>query len=326
MLTVRGVHMRVLVTGGVGRLGVDTSRALQKAGYQVRVFDLPTPRNRKSAGEIGRGAEVFWGDITDGAAVGKALDGVDAIVHMAGILPPVSESHPELAARVNVGGTVTLVNAIVASGRRIPLVFTSSVAVFGPTPLATKPVSVDRNAPNPKDVYGQTKQRAEELIRQSGIDCVILRLSASVYTSFEMNDIPRLYGIPLETRMEFCHPEEACRALVNAVVNFEGAKGETLIISGGPKGRMLYRDMVRGILGIMRLPVPPDRKFTRQPYYLDFYDTSKSQQLLRYQHKTFSDYLGDCRGTLARRFTPAFVPFMCHFVGPLFGRIIARIM
>ena len=318
--------MRVLVTGGAGRLGVDTCRALHKAGFQVRVFDLPTPRNRRSVKEAGRGVEVCWGDITDAASVQKAIEGIDAVIHMAGILPPVSEANPGLAARVNVGGTRTLAEAIAGSGRRIPLVFTSSVAVFGPTPVATEPVSVERNAPNPKDVYGQTKHQAEALIREMGIDCVILRLSASVYTSFEMKDIQRLYGIPLENRMEFCHPEEVSRALVNAVVNFEAARGETLVISGGPKGRMLYRDMVRGILGIMRLPVPPDGKFTRQPYYLDYYDTSKSEQLLHYQHKTFTEYLGDCRGTLARRFTPAFVPFMCYFVGPLFGKMIARLM
>ncbi len=318
--------MRVLVTGGAGRLGVDTCRALRKEGFRVRVFDLPTPRNRKSVKDAGGGVEVCWGDITDAASMQRAMDGVDAVVHMAGILPPVSEANPGLAEKVNVGGTRTLVAAIVGTGRRIPLVFTSSVAVFGPTPVAAEPVSVDRNSPNPRDAYGRTKHQAEQLIREAGIDCVILRLSASVYTSFEMKDIQRLYGIPLDTRMEFCHPEEACRALVNAVVNFEAAKGETLIISGGPKGRMLYRDMVRGILGIMRLPVPPADKFTRQPYYLDYYDTSRSEQLLRYQHKTFTDYLGDCRGTLARRFTPAFVPFMFYFVGPVFGRMIARLM
>lgn len=318
--------MRVLVTGGAGRLGADTCRALLRQGCRVRIFDLATPRNRKNAGGIGRGAEVFWGDITDADAVRKALEGVDAVLHMAAVLPPVTEARPELAARVNIGGTGTLVDGIVASGRRIPVVFASSVAVFGPTPSATEPVSVERNAPDPKDVYGRTKHQAEMLIREAGIDCVILRLSAAVYTDFQMDDIPRLYSIPLETRMEFCHPEEACRALANAVLNFDRACGETLIISGGPKGRMLYRDMVRGLLGVMRLPVPPPSRFTRQPYYLDFYDTSKSEQLLRYQHKTFADYLGDCRGTLARRFTPAFVPFMCYFVGPVFGKVIARLM
>jgi nucleoside-diphosphate-sugar epimerase len=245
---------------------------------------------------------------------------------MAGILPPVTEANPGLAERVNVRGTQTLVDAIKATGKRMPFVFTSSVAVFGPTPAATEPVSVERNAPNPKDVYGETKLKAENVIRESGIDCVVLRLSASMYTVFQASDLKRLYDIPLNNRLEVCHPEEVSLAVVNATVNFEAAKGNTLIISGGPKGRMLYRDMIRSILGVLRLPLPPARKFTQQPFYLDYYDTSQSQLLLQYQHKTFGDYLGDYRGTLARRFTPAFLPFMYYFVGPLFGKIVMRLM
>jgi hypothetical protein len=143
---------------------------------------------------------------------------------------------------------------------------------------------------------------------------------------FQTSDLRRLYGIPLNNRLEVCHPEEVSLAIMNAIVNFQAAKGNTLIISGGPKGRMLYKDMIRGILGVLRLPLPPARKFTQRPFYLDYYDTSKSQLLLEYQHKTFGDYLGDYRGTLARRFTPAFLPFMCYFVGPLFGKIVMRLI
>jgi nucleoside-diphosphate-sugar epimerase len=318
--------MRVLVTGGAGRLGVTVCKMLQKKGLEVRVFDLASPRNHNSVRELGRKTEVCWGDITSADSVRQALDSVDAVIHMAGILPPVTEANPDLAEKVNVRGTRTLVDAIRATGKRVPFIFTSSVAVFGPTPAVTEPVSVERNAPNPKDVYGETKLKAENLIRESGIDCVILRLSASMYTVFQASDLKRLYDIPLNNRLEICHPEEVSLAIVNATVNFEAAKGNTLIISGGPKGRMLYKDMIRGILGVLRLPLPPARKFTQQPFYLDYYDTSKSQFLLQYQHKTFGDYLGDYRGTLARRFTPAFLPFMCYFVGPLFGKIVMRLI
>jgi len=318
--------MRVLVTGGAGRLGVTVCKMLQKKGFQVRVFDLPSPRNRKSVRELGKKAEVSWGDITGADSVRQALDGVDAVIHMAGILPPVTETNPGLAEKVNVGGTKTLVDAVRDRERSTPFVFVSSVSVFGPTPAATEPISVEKNAPNPKDVYGETKLKAETLIRESGIDCVILRLSAAMYTVFEMSDVRRLYGIPLNNRLEICHPEEVSLAIVNAIVNFEDAKGNTLIISGGPKGRMLYKDMIRGILGVIKLPLPPARKFTQQPFYLDYYDTSKSQLLLQYQHKTFGDYLGDYRGTLARRFTPAFLPFMCYFVSPVFGKTVMRLI
>jgi UDP-glucose 4-epimerase len=319
-------EMLILVTGGAGRLGITVCKMLQKKGFQVRVFDLASERNRKSVKELGSKADVFWGDITDADSVWRAMQGVDAVIHMAGILPPVTEANPGLATKVNVGGTKTLVDAIRNRGLLIPFVFTSSVAVFGPTTAAVEPISVEKNAPDPKDVYGETKLKAETLIRESGVDCVILRLSAAMYTVFDLSDVRRVYDIPLDNRLELCHPEEVALAVVNAILNFETAKGNTLIISGGPKGRMLYKDMIGSILGVLRLPLPSARKFTHQPFYLDWYDTTKSQLLLQYQHKTFGDYLGDYRGALSRRFTPAFLPFMCYFVGPVFGKLVMRLM
>jgi nucleoside-diphosphate-sugar epimerase len=299
---------------------------LQKKGFQVRVFDIASPRNLKSVEGLGSKTEAIWGDITDGQSVEMALEGVDAVVHMAAVLPPATDTNPALASKVNVGGTRVLVDAIKARGGRLPFVFTSSVAVFGATPAAATPVSVDRNPPSPIDVYGQTKLEAETLIRESGIDYVILRISAAMYTVFEMSDIRRMYGIPLDNRVEMCHPDEVSLAIVNAVRNFTAARGNTLIVSGGPKGRMLYRDMMRGILGVLRLPLPPARKFSRQPYYLDWYDTSKSQELLRFQHKTFGDYLADYSRALARKYSPAFLPLMCYIVAPLFGRLAMQIL
>ena len=45
--------MRVLVTGGAGRLGVNVCNALERDGFRVRVFDLDNDRNRKSIKELG---------------------------------------------------------------------------------------------------------------------------------------------------------------------------------------------------------------------------------------------------------------------------------
>ncbi len=89
--------MRVLVTGGAGKLGVTVCKAFLNNGFGVRVYDLNNDRNRKSVKEIGRKAEIVWGDITQPDSVRRALKGVDIVVHMAGILPPLANEKPELA-------------------------------------------------------------------------------------------------------------------------------------------------------------------------------------------------------------------------------------
>jgi len=316
--------MRVLITGGAGRLGKTVCKRFLQDGFQVRVFDLDTPRNRKSVKELNGKAEIAWGDITQPDSACQALEGVDAVVHMAGILPPVAYEKPELAAKVNVGGTRIIIDLIREKGDGIPFVYTSSVAAFGPTPSATEPLCPDRTAPHPKGAYGQTKFQAESLIKESGIDYLILRLTATMYLSFGISDLKRMFTIPLGNRIEYCHPDDTATAILNAVKNFHAVKGNTLVISGGPKQRMLYKDMIKAILGVMGLPVPPARKFTKEPYYLDWYDTTKSQKLLRFQQKTFVDYLRDYSKQLTRQYGSAFLPFMRSFAGPVFGKIVVQ--
>lgn len=318
--------MRVLITGGAGRLGINVCQAFLKDGFQVRVLDLDTPRNRKSVRELGEKAEVMWGDVTQPELVRRAIEEVDTVVHMAAILPPVAYEKPELAARVNVGGTRVIVDLIKEKGGRIPLVYTSSVAVFGPTPGATEPISPDRNGPHPRGAYGETKLQAENLIREAGIDHVILRLTATMYLAFEVSDLKRMFSVPLNNRVEYCHPHDTATAILSAVKNFDAVNGSTLVISGGRGQRMLYGDMIAAILRVLGLPVPPARKFTREPYYLDWYDTSKSQALLCFQRKTFVDYLKDYSRELARQYSPLFRPFMRCFVGPVFGKMVVQFM
>jgi nucleoside-diphosphate-sugar epimerase len=318
--------MRVLVTGGAGRLGINVCKIFLNDGLHVRVFDLDTPRNRESVKRLGGKAETIWGDITQPDSVRRALEKVDVVVHMAAILPPLADDKPELCAKVNVGGTKILVDLIKEKGGRIPLIFTSSVAVFGPTPNANEPICVGKHVPYPQGPYAETKLRAENLIKESGIDYLILRLTAIMYFDFEVSDLKRMFSVPLDNRVEFCHPDDLALAILNSVKNFGALKGDTLVVSGGPDQRMSYRDMVSNILGVMGLPLPPVKKFTQEPYYLDWYDTSKSQELLNFQRKTFGDYLKDYSRGLARRYTNLFLPFMRYFVSPVFGKVVVEFM
>ncbi|UCH51362.1 MAG: NAD(P)-dependent oxidoreductase [Chloroflexota bacterium] len=316
--------MRILITGGAGRLGITVCKAFINDGFQVRVFDLDTPVNRKSVKRLNGKADVAWGDITQRDSVKKALEGVDAVVHMAGILPPVAYEKPKLAAKVNVGGTKIIVDLLKERGGNIPFLFTSSVAAFGPTPGASQPLCPEKTEPNPRGAYGETKLEAERIIHESGLDYVILRLTATMYLSFSVSDLKRMFTVPLNNRVEYCHPNDTSLAILNAVKDFEEVKGNTLIISGGPEQRMLYKDMIRAMMGIMGLPLPPASKFTTEPYYLDWYDTSKSQQLLKFQRHSFADYLKDYSKQLARQYGAGFLPFMRHFVSPVFGKLIVQ--
>ena len=316
--------MRVLITGGAGRLGIKACRAFLENGFEVRIFDLRSERNLGRVKELRGKVETVWGDIVQRESVRQALQDVDSVVHMAGVLPPITDEQPEIAHAVNVEGTRTLLEVIREKGGKVPIVYTSSIVVFGATPEATEPISVDKNPVNPEEVYAETKVKAENLIKESGVDYVILRMTAAF--DLDASAIKLMFRLPLTNRIEFCHPDDTIQAIVNAVRHFDAAKGSTLMIAGGPDQRMLYRDMLGGALGVLGLPLPPSGKFSQQPYCTDWYDTSRAQELLQFQRKTFEDFCQDLSAEFSKKYSPLFVPFMRYFIGPVFGRVIVRLM
>src|SRR6202035_2686475 len=102
-----GHAMRILVTGGAGYVGSTLVPMLLEQGHRVRVYDslkfgghglLPCCQNRFF--------ELMKGDVTDADGVKTALDGVDAIVHLAAIVGyPACKKEPQVAHATNVEGT-----------------------------------------------------------------------------------------------------------------------------------------------------------------------------------------------------------------------------
>ena len=107
--------MKILVTGGLGNIGTMLLDELLRRGHQVTAFDLRTPTNEEVARRYGRRIETIWGDICDADALKPHVEGKDAVVHFAGLVPPTTEDKPELAERVNVQGTRTVLDVISAS-------------------------------------------------------------------------------------------------------------------------------------------------------------------------------------------------------------------
>jgi nucleoside-diphosphate-sugar epimerase len=319
--------MRVLVTGGAGQLGVRLCRALLKDGYEVRIFDLDNAASRKNVKYIGGKPEIVWGDITNHDSVKKALNDMDAVVHMAAFVGTSTGNEPpevmELATRINEGGTKNLVNLIKEKGKNIPFIYTSSITVFGPKPDSEGPLDPDKDVPKPKGAYPETKFKAENVIKSSGIDYVILRL-ASLWNTFlfSRTTLKGMFRTSLNNKVEVTHPEDTALAIINAIKNFNVVKGNTLIVSLGPKGRILHKDRVAAVTKVLGLPFPAAERFNKLPTAHNWYDTQRSEDLLHYQQHTFDDCAEDYKRELARRYTPFFWPIMHYFIGPVFGKFI----
>ena len=140
--------MKVLITGGLGGLGQHVCKKVLESGHEAIAFDLQTKITKKLARESPE-ITVNFGDIMNPDTYVDILRDVDAIIHMAFILPPASETHPK-AYDINVIGTKDLIKAVEEINPNIRFVFASSITVFGPTLWAEPPITVARPRTAPR--------------------------------------------------------------------------------------------------------------------------------------------------------------------------------
>jgi len=159
----------ILVTGALGQIGRDLVEALRDKHGQDSVIASDV---REVAGhpfvEEGRFVRlsVLDGDVMDSVIEDEE---VGTIYHLAAILSATGEQNPDLCERVNVGGTITVLEAARRNDLRVYA--PSSIAVFGPDAPATAPQITPLN---PTTTYGKTKVTGEVMAmnywKQYGVD------------------------------------------------------------------------------------------------------------------------------------------------------------
>lgn len=157
---------RVLITGGSGYFGSRLVQHVLAAGHRCRVFDLVDADDRP------REVEFVQGDIRDAAAVARATDGMDVVLHNVAQVP--LAKNRALFESVNVTGTANILSAAQRIGVR-KVVYTSSSAVYGAP--AANPVT-EATPRRPGEAYGRAKAEGEvlcERFAREGLDVSIVR-------------------------------------------------------------------------------------------------------------------------------------------------------
>ena len=166
--------MRFLVTGGAGFLGTALANRLAADGHQVHVLDDLSHGDRdRLAPEVA----FTQGDVDNVPLLWSLLRNTDCVYHLAArVSVPQSVFYPREYNRVNVGGTVSLMEAMRDTGVG-RVVLTSSGAVYGRQ--ARQPVRED-DPPNPDSPYAVSKWAAEQYIHAIGelwgLETVALRI------------------------------------------------------------------------------------------------------------------------------------------------------
>lgn len=222
--------MKILVTGANGFVGSHVAERLAAQGAELRLLLRRTSRLHYLDGVDYERAE---GDVRHPESLQRAVQGVDTVVHVAGLVAALTEG---VYQEVNALGTAALVRAARDAGVR-RFVYVSSLAALGPSDDGTMP-----EAPRPISPYGRSKLAGEYAVlsEKDAMSVAIVRPPV-VYGQRDRGLLPlyriaKLGVIPVygdgSQRLTWIHAHDAADAVIAAALA-EGPSGAVYSLSDG---------------------------------------------------------------------------------------------
>lgn len=213
--------MRTLVTGATGFIGQRLVERLVEQGQEVACLVRATSRT----GPLKNlGVELVEGSLQDEASLGRAMQGIDQVYHLAGLT---HAARKQDFRRVNTDGTEALCRVAARTDATPTLLIVSSLAAAGPSPPGVP--HTESTVPAPVSNYGRSKIDAEYAARVHAdkLPMSIIRppvvfgpgdndglLLFKSLRSFPLHLVPQRHGLPLS----LIHVEDLVEAMI-AVTN-----------------------------------------------------------------------------------------------------------
>lgn len=233
----------ILITGGAGFIGSHLSDALLAKGYAVRVLDDLSTGRRLNLQLDNPRLQLIEGDVADAALVARAVEGCQAVVHLAAVASvQASVEDPVRTHQSNFIGTLNVCEAMRVAGIK-RVVFASSAAVYGNNGEGQ---AIDEDTPKaPLTPYAVDKLASEQYLdfyrRQHGLEPVVFRFFnifgprqdpsspysgvISIFCERALNGTPiNLFGDGEQTR-DFLYVADLVAVLVQALEQAQVQEG-----------------------------------------------------------------------------------------------------
>lgn len=297
----------VLVTGAFGLVGSTTVKRLVADGRRVVATDLGTPAQRKAARALPAATQARWADLTDPVAVKRLVSEASpaAIVHLAAVIPPLIYRNAKLARKVNVDATAALVRAAAGQPNPPRFIQASSNAVYGPrNPHRLEDLEHADTPPKPYDVYGATKLEAEEQVRSSSLEWVVLRLGGVISVDlrampFTSDGLVFESALPADGRVHTIDVRDVAAAFAAATT--ADVVGEILLVAGDDSHQLRQVQIgpalvaAAGLTGVFSTGRPGNPDSDDDWFVTDWMDTIRAQEALAFQQHSWPEMLEEMR-------------------------------
>lgn len=253
--------MKILVTGATGLVGERLAPRLVAAGMECHALV-------RKGGKVPSGVVAAEGDLFDPASLAKAVDGMEAIVHLAAVF---RTQDVDLIWKSNLEGTQNLIAAAQAHADTARFILASTSNVYDRQ--GARPAR-EGDAVQPEQAYPASKVAAEEALRRSGLNWSITRFPF-VYGDADghLEMLPRhveAFGFHPAHRMSTIHHRDIATAMEMALA---GAFDGRIVNIADDAPLSIYE-----LVGLAGGTMKPSAEPTQDPWFLHV-DTSLARSL-----------------------------------------------
>ncbi len=301
---------KIALTGASGNMGREALRQLMELEdvVLVRILLLNTPKD-KAYGvamrqKYGKRLQTVIGNIADLDTCRRLVADVDYVIHLAAVIPPVSDHKPDAAYACNFTGTCNLVDAVKELGDKQPkFVHTSTVAVYGNRNYLHPWGRVgDPLLPSAYDCYAAGKLKAERYVLEAELKCwAVLRQTAMLHNKMLTDNMKDglMFHTCINAPLEWVTARDSGLLIKNLIKR--DLKGEIpdfwkrcYNIGGGEQNRITGYETFDGgfriIGGSVEKFMKPEWQSIRNFHGLWFADGDLLNNYFDYQHDSVDDY------------------------------------
>jgi len=282
-------------------------RLAELENVRVRVLMRETAGEKRCAAgftrRFGERIEIMFGDVRSYDDCLRLTAGVDYLIHMAAVIPPLADHAPELTVETNLGGTKNLIGAVIANGNSAGFIYISSVAIYGnrdekhPWGRVGDPLMISAF-----DVYGQSKAAAEFEVLGAGLArWAVLRQSGMLYDGLLTANIRDglLFHTPWNMPVEWVTAEDSGRLLANIVKKDSDGDAEDFWkrvydIGGGKETRETGYETFEAGFGLIGGSVEsffrPNWNLTKNFHCMWFSDSDLLEDMFHFRRQSCDDF------------------------------------